>query len=451
VGQIFTVNFQWYRRSLALKCTVLDSEIFKTIPKCLDKLDDVNMESTKVSSVRKSPRTNQPIRKSARIAHPTNDNENSSKSPVATSSKKKQAEKLESDSSESDSSENDNENSRKSLVATSSKKKQKKKIESDSSDNESPENDNENSRRQSTYFSLGQKRKSSSTHLTKNNSKMSKKSINNSNETVLEKMNSHEENLDELSVKEIYELASKGTFKKKLFIFDGKDCYFSERLHFFKSEKVFNRKRSEVTEKLAFECKICKTVMHAKLGGIQNVGTHLNKHNEFTIKWASLFDEKKTNKKGKIISDDNYQLVRAFISANLAFEILENEEFKKLLRFDIECLKTFRYGIMSKVFVAMLNALEEKLSNAKVVHLITDIWTNKVMADFLALAVKIVNQNGQSELAVIGMSSMEGDHTAESIKATIEDIINGFKFGKNTVKSKRISNFVVKLLTYSIN
>ena len=90
---------------------------------------------------------------------------------------------------------------------------------------------------------------------------------------------------------------------------------------------------------------------------------------------------------------------------------------------------------MSKVFVAMLNALEEKLSNAKVVHLITDIWTNKVMADFLALAVKIVNQNGQSELAVIGMSSMEGDHTAESIKATIEDIINGLKFGKNTVKS----------------
>jgi hypothetical protein len=55
----------------------------------------------------------------------------------------------------------------------------------------------------------------------------------NSNETVLEKMNSHEENLDELSVKEIYEWASKGTFKKKLFIFDGKD--FSERLHFFKS------------------------------------------------------------------------------------------------------------------------------------------------------------------------------------------------------------------------
>ncbi len=106
-------------------------------------------------------------------------------------------------------------------------------------------------------------------------------------------MNSHEENLDELSVKEIYDLASKGTFKKRLFIFDGKDCYFSERLHFFKSEKVFNRKRSEVTEKLAFECKICKTVMHAKLGGIQNVGTHLNKHNEFTIKWASLFDEKK--------------------------------------------------------------------------------------------------------------------------------------------------------------
>ena len=99
MGQIFTVNFQWYRRSLALKCTVLDSEIFKTIPKCLDKLDDINMESNKGSSVRKSPRTNQSVRKSSRTAQPirTNDNENSRKSPVATSSKKKQKKKIESD------------------------------------------------------------------------------------------------------------------------------------------------------------------------------------------------------------------------------------------------------------------------------------------------------------------------------------------------------------------
>ena len=35
----------------------------------------------------------------------------------------------------------------------------------------------------------------------------------------------------------------------------------------------------------------------------------------------------------------------------------------------------------------MIKAIDKKLENAKTVTLITDIWTNKIFTDFLALAV----------------------------------------------------------------
>jgi hypothetical protein len=41
----------------------------------------------------------------------------------------------------------------------------------------------------------------------------------------------------------------------------------------------------------------------------------------------------------------------------------------------------------------MVKAIDKKLQNARTISLITDIWTNKIFADFLAIGVLIVNQN----------------------------------------------------------
>ena len=69
------------------------------------------------------------------------------------------------------------------------------------------------------------------------------------------------------------------------------------------------------------------------------------------------------------------------------------------------------------------------------VNLITDIWTNKSMMDFLALGAVLVYPNSEQDILLLGISKMEGAHTAEIIKTVIQKILNKFKFNKNKLNS----------------
>ena len=92
---------------------------------------------------------------------------------------------------------------------------------------------------------------------------------------------------------------------------------------------------------------------------------------------------------------------------------------------------TFRYTKLPKCFEQMKKIIDSELSNAKTISLITDIWTNKILADFIALAAIIVNESFEKELLVIGMAPMSGDHTAENVKFEIEKNVNSYtKFNK---------------------
>jgi len=247
-------------------------------------------------------------------------------------------------------------------------------------------------------------------------------------------MQDEKENLNELSLKELYILASKGEFPKKLFMFkDGKKFY-SERLQFFSSLRVFDFSVKNVkTQTVDFKCKYCNKKLQAHFGAIQNLSSHLPTHPDFLAKWLSFF-EKKSGKKQ--LDDSTFDLVRAIVSVNLPLAVLENENFAKCLKMELTCVKTFRNSILPRVNKLMNEAIDVKLSNASSISLIVDIWTNKIFADFLALAALIVNEQDKAELLVLGMSPMNGIHTAESVKPAIENIVNSFNFNKNLAKSK---------------
>ena len=55
-----------------------------------------------------------------------------------------------------------------------------------------------------------------------------------------ELMQDEKENLKDLALDEIFKLASKGEFPKKLFLFNDCKKSYSERLHFWTSSRVFN-------------------------------------------------------------------------------------------------------------------------------------------------------------------------------------------------------------------
>ena len=62
--------------------------------------------------------------------------------------------------------------------------------------------------------------------------------------------------------------------------------------------------------------------------------------------------------------------------------------------------------------------------------LISDIWSNRQMLDFMGVAATIMTESGEREIMTIGMARMPGSHCAENIKLAIEDIVNRFDFDK---------------------
>ena len=88
----------------------------------------------------------------------------------------------------------------------------------------------------------------------------------------------------------------------------------------------------------------------------------------------------------------------------------------------------------------MKKIIDSELSKAKTISLITDIWTNKIMADYLALACIYIDKNYKEKMLVLGLSEMDGSHNAENIKIVIEKIINNYAFDKRKIKSECFLN-----------
>jgi hypothetical protein len=81
----------------------------------------------------------------------------------------------------------------------------------------------------------------------------------------------------------------------------------------------------------------------------------------------------------------------------------------------------------------LTEALNSKLENAFRVCLISDIWTNKSMLDFMGLASKIIDVNFNRKTLVIGMMLMPGNHSADYIKEAIETLVSIYDFDKSKI------------------
>jgi len=81
----------------------------------------------------------------------------------------------------------------------------------------------------------------------------------------------------------------------------------------------------------------------------------------------------------------------------------------------------------------MFYAINQKLEDAIVVTLISDIWTSPEMLDFIGLAANITTSAFEKEVVVIGMMRMPGSHCAENIKTSIEAMVNRFALDKSKI------------------
>jgi uncharacterized membrane protein YheB (UPF0754 family) len=232
---------------------------------------------------------------------------------------------------------------------------------------------------------------------------------------------SEKEDLKEMSVDEIIKLAKNKEFPKKLFIFDRAKVFYTPRLHFWTSKRIFDQRP---TQPIKFVCKICDSSLSAKVPNFQNLNAHLKPHEKFQ-NWLKEFNKVRPRSNGSMLDDATYDLIRYIISSNTALAQLENVHFQKLLesKMNVPCIRTFRDSKLPQVYQQLLDAINKKLDEALSICLISDIWTNKIMADFIALAVFIVNKFKEREFMVIGMMGMPGNHTSENVQKS-SGIIN---------------------------
>lgn len=85
------------------------------------------------------------------------------------------------------------------------------------------------------------------------------------------------------------------------------------------------------------------------------------------------------------------------------------------------------------MFLKVKSEINRLIDSAISVCLISDIWTNKQMLDFMGVAASIIDQNHKRRIVVLGLKLMPGKHNAENIKTAIEDIVNEYSFDKNNI------------------
>ena len=140
--------------------------------------------------------------------------------------------------------------------------------------------------------------------------------------------------------------------------------------------------------------------------------------------------------KKKEISDDEFKLVKIFISSNTAIAQLENETLRDLLHFKIPCVQTFTNTLLPSIFEKVRNAINMKCQEAENICLISDIWTNQRMHDFIGLVFSLINANFEREFVVMGMMIMPGNHCAEHIQEATQDLVNEYDFDFSKITGK---------------
>ena len=231
----------------------------------------------------------------------------------------------------------------------------------------------------------------------------------------------------------IKDLAADNKFNQVEVKIDGKIKKYSPIYNWFNFENEIN---SPSQKKLKFECLICEKSFDGALGKPGNLLKHLKIHVEGE-EWANRYDifkEEAKFKPRKLLDKKQLNLVKFFITSNVAMQALENKYLRDCLQFKLSKY-SFKKVILPKMIAHMKNIITNKLVDAKYITLITDIWTNKSVIDYLALGASIINTSFLKEILIIGMVKMPGAHNAENVKKAIEMIINKLKFNKAKISA----------------
>jgi len=247
--------------------------------------------------------------------------------------------------------------------------------------------------------------------------------------------------LNEYSVDEMLILAEKKTFPRKAVVVGQSEFstikYYTATLNFFSFKTSF----PEIPkEKIKFKCIACNWETNAVLGETRYLNVHLkiSCKSKNVKNWYKLYKAHKIKIENSAIDDNLLCLIRYFLRSNSSIEALTDPDLRELLKPKILLPGpfSFRNTILQSVMDKLKSAIEFKLKNASSVCLITDLWTNTIKADFIGLAAVLTDNSLNHELVVIGMMKTPGSHNSETIKKSVETMVNNYTFDKSKIIGK---------------
>jgi nitrogen regulatory protein PII-like uncharacterized protein len=102
-------------------------------------------------------------------------------------------------------------------------------------------------------------------------------------------------------------------------------------------------------------------------------------------------------------------------------------------------VKTFTDVLVPKVVNELSLVIGDKLFESEYISLISDIWTNFQMRDFMGAAASLIDDSFNRQILMIGVIIMPGNHCAEHIKKALETIVNEYDFDKSRIIGKNNS------------
>ena len=90
-------------------------------------------------------------------------------------------------------------------------------------------------------------------------------------------------------------------------------------------------------EKIKFKCKVDKCILHAKFGDFGNLNKHLLIH-EISKKWYKLYQAYSGDEINLDdgISEEKLNLIKFFVTSNIALAALENVFLRNILKDEIQ-------------------------------------------------------------------------------------------------------------------
>ncbi|RNA00646.1 zinc finger BED domain-containing DAYSLEEPER-like [Brachionus plicatilis] len=187
---------------------------------------------------------------------------------------------------------------------------------------------------------------------------------------------------------------------------------YSAALNFFEFQTEFAVKP---TEPIRFTCIICNKVYSERLGATSNLNKHLEDH-QCLENWI-----------------ESYSKLKFFLTSNTAIQQLKNPFLRSILTVPLPHPHKFAKSILPQVRKTLKINLERKLKDAHSICLIIDLWSGQNMEHFLAVATCLMYKSFSREIRVIGMRKMPRHASAETIKDSLEHVINHFEFDKTKI------------------